>query len=264
MNNKTRWHENRTIRVVIWIGLGSFGTALAVFYRNYIIYSQYTNPPDLKFYPLAFEYIAFALVALLFPWSWQKGRSQPCKQILYVGLTGLGFLIFYVFTLNYLEWTVRDRSYDFWLSLRFTALHSGIYTLVIYTIISFVLHYMGFHRSKKPKNTDYLKHIHYRNRNKTILIPIDQAVLFESNGNYIELYTEDDKSYLVRITLQKLETQLDPEQFHRIHRRYIVNMACIQSYKSDHQGGYIIYLKDDRELKVSKTYSESLRTILRK
>ncbi len=52
----------------------------------------------------------------------------------------------------------------------------------------------------------------------------------ENKGTY--LHASTDRSYLMDVSLDKLEQELDPEKFFRISRKFIVNLAAIQDIVS--------------------------------
>lgn len=255
--------KNKSVKAFVWLSLGAFGTTLSVFFRNYIIYSQYDEPPPLLFLPLLFEYAAFSLIAFLFPWSWRIMSKNWKLRAISVITTCLLFVIVYVFALNSLEWHSHGRTYNFWRSFQFTALHSSLLSMVIYTIISFVLYRIGIADQSEPISKDWLTRIPYRLQNETFFIELDQVQYFESYGNYISIYTDTSQRHLIRKTISGLEHELDPKKFSRIHRRRMVNVEKIISFSGNPNGGYKIFLKDKKLLKVSRSYSEKIRPLLR-
>ena len=62
------------------------------------------------------------------------------------------------------------------------------------------------------------------------LIPIpDEAIAyFHTEHELVYLTTRADKKYVIDYTLEQLESLLDPVQFFRINRQFILNMTAIQ------------------------------------
>ena len=83
----------------------------------------------------------------------------------------------------------------------------------------------------------------------------------EAQGYYAALHT-DDGSFLLRRSLTRLEEELDPENFIRVHRSTIVNLDHVQSYK--HAGGstYQVRLKQGQALPVSRSRIRTLESVL--
>ena len=64
--------------------------------------------------------------------------------------------------------------------------------------------------------------------------------------------------YLHREVLGRLEAQLDPRRFVRIHRSHIVNFDFVHELLQDAHGDYEVILKDAAPLKVSRMYRSRL------
>ena len=82
---------------------------------------------------------------------------------------------------------------------------------------------------------------------------------FEASGNYVRIHT-GKVSHLIRETMQRVESQLDPSMFVRIHRAVIVNLDRIRELQPWFAGDYVVILHDGRQLKLSRTYREHLHT----
>jgi two-component system LytT family response regulator len=85
----------------------------------------------------------------------------------------------------------------------------------------------------------------------------------EANGNYVRLHV-GAQTHLVRGTMAHIESQLDPEQFVRIHRSTIVNVDRIQELQSSFGGEYVVCLRDNTRLTLSRGYREGLQAKLGK
>jgi two-component system, LytTR family, response regulator LytT len=62
-----------------------------------------------------------------------------------------------------------------------------------------------------------------------VLIPQDEILYLESDGNYVQVVSEN-KKVLVRQSLDSIASELEPKQFFKIHRSYIVNTSQIIQY----------------------------------
>jgi len=63
----------------------------------------------------------------------------------------------------------------------------------------------------------------------------------EAQGNYVRVHV-GQQEHLVRDTMSHLESELDPQQFVRIHRSTIVNVDRIQEMQSSFNGEYVVLL----------------------
>ena len=225
---------------------------LATYYRRYHIFSVYENPMPVFLFSIAFDYIAFSLVAFLFPWSWKKALNRW----VWVGMTGLVFVITYLFFSSLIEWLESARPYSFISGFKFTLMHSGPYTILVYGLISVCLFFL-IKRSDDKGNQKFPDRIPIRKKNQTFILELDNVFLIEADGNYLSLYLDDEK-YLMRKTLKEFEKQLDPNRFIRIHRKFIINKSFVQTLKADVNGGYLITLLHGKTVKMSKSYLSEL------
>ena len=84
---------------------------------------------------------------------------------------------------------------------------------------------------------------------------------WETDGNYVRLHV-GPANHLIRATATSIETQLDPRQFLRIHRRFIVNIDRVLEVQPWFGGDSIVLLKNGAKLRLSRTYRERLHSRL--
>lgn len=83
----------------------------------------------------------------------------------------------------------------------------------------------------------------------------------EAEGNYIVLHTGKEK-HLIRETMVRLESRLDPTQFVRIHRSAIANVERVKEVRSALDGEQVLVLEDGTRLPVSRGYRDALQRLL--
>lgn len=66
-----------------------------------------------------------------------------------------------------------------------------------------------------------------KSETKTFKMPQTEIVYLEASGNYTNIVSES-QSYKIYQPLYKIEEELDPKRFLRIHRSYIVNIGKIR------------------------------------
>lgn len=84
------------------------------------------------------------------------------------------------------------------------------------------------------------------------VIPVAQIDYLEAQDDYVAIHATG-KQYLKQQTLSSFEGSLDPAQFIRIHRSYIVNVervARIEPYTKDSR---VVILQDGTQLSVSQS-----------
>jgi two-component system LytT family response regulator len=85
----------------------------------------------------------------------------------------------------------------------------------------------------------------------------------EAYGNYVRLHTGREM-HLVREKMSAFAEKVDPLQFLRIHRSYVVNVDRITRLSAyEHAGEYLVVLRDGTRLRSSRSYSAAIRKLLR-
>lgn len=85
----------------------------------------------------------------------------------------------------------------------------------------------------------------------------------EAAGNYVRMHV-GLQEHLVRDTMGHLESQLDTQQFMRIHRSTIVNVDRIQEMQSSFNGEYVVLLRSGTRLTLSRGYRDAIQARLGK
>ena len=97
---------------------------------------------------------------------------------------------------------------------------------------------------------------------KLHIIPLEELIYIQSDGDYVQLVSKDGK-YLKEQTMKYFEIHLPQNQFVRIHRSYIVNIAYITRIESYGKQNQIVGLKNKEWLKVSISGYKLLKETLR-
>lgn len=89
-----------------------------------------------------------------------------------------------------------------------------------------------------------------------IFINMNAIIYCEGRENYTNIYTKDNKSYLVSKTLRKYEDLLSEINFYRIHKSYLINLNEVQKYIKG-EGGQVV-MSNSKVLDVSRRKKETL------
>jgi two-component system, LytTR family, response regulator len=108
---------------------------------------------------------------------------------------------------------------------------------------------------------EYLGRIVVKDRHKIHIIPVDQVRYIESMDDYVMIYTKESH-FMKQKTMKYFESALDPRNFIRIHRSYIVKVDEINQLQQYEKESYIVILHDKTKLKVSKTGYKNLKDVL--
>ncbi|MEO5959480.1 MAG: LytTR family DNA-binding domain-containing protein [Opitutaceae bacterium] len=101
-----------------------------------------------------------------------------------------------------------------------------------------------------------------RESGRVYFVAIADIEWLEASGNYVALHVTGGKTHLVHETMAAMEAKLDPAHFARIHRSTIVRIERIKELLPHFNGEYVVVLKDNTRLKLSRSYLESARAAL--
>ncbi|WP_421939139.1 LytR/AlgR family response regulator transcription factor [Pedobacter sp.] len=93
------------------------------------------------------------------------------------------------------------------------------------------------------------------------IIPTSDINYLEADDDYVKLNTIDGVFYKNK-TMSYFEQTLDQTQFIRIHRSYIINLAQVTKIELKEKDSYVVLLKSDIWLPVSKTGYTKLKAAL--
>ena len=116
--------------------------------------------------------------------------------------------------------------------------------------------------SDQPLPTPYNQELIIKNNdNEKIFLPVKDIRWIDAAGDYMCVHTIKE-THIVRITMKKLASLLDPTTFVRIHKSTLVNVNNIKSVKSLRNSESILELGDDIKLKVSRNYSAAIQQLI--
>jgi len=95
------------------------------------------------------------------------------------------------------------------------------------------------------------------------LLPIEDVDWIEAYGDYVKIHV-GATAHLIRESLNNVEERLAPGAFLRIHRSAIVRLNRIATLSSLPNRDCSVTLENGTSLRVSRTYSNHLRRLLRK
>ena len=114
---------------------------------------------------------------------------------------------------------------------------------------------------KEFDRDEFLDRIVVKDRSKINIISVDQILYIESMDDYVMIYTEKGR-HIKQKTMRYLEGALNPKDFVRIHRSYIVRINEIKEIQQYEKESYIVILKNKAKLKVSKSGYKKLKEVL--
>ncbi len=71
---------------------------------------------------------------------------------------------------------------------------------------------------------------------ETIALKLEDVVLFYTQNRVVFVLDKDDRKYMYDKSLAELEEELDPREFFRVNRQYILHIDAIKSFKPYERG----------------------------
>lgn len=93
------------------------------------------------------------------------------------------------------------------------------------------------------------------------VVPIDRIDFVEAQDDYIAVHA-GDRTLLKDQPLSRLEAQLDPRRFVRVHRSYLLNLDRLAKLEAATRDTKAAVLRDGRRLPVSRSGLERLQQLL--
>lgn len=90
-----------------------------------------------------------------------------------------------------------------------------------------------------------------------VLLNVEEIDWCEAEANYVRVHARS-RAFLVRMTMNELESRLLPERFARTHRSTIVNVDRISDMLPASHGDFDITLKDGTTIRLSRSYRDRL------
>ncbi len=82
-------------------------------------------------------------------------------------------------------------------------------------------------------------------------VTLSDIRLFESEGNYVRVYFDDNKPLILR-SLNNLDKRLNDKSFFRANRKHIINLKWIENIETWFNGGLLVILKDGKKIEISR------------
>lgn len=115
---------------------------------------------------------------------------------------------------------------------------------------------------KRMRNANRFDRLPIKTENGTSFIRINEIDWAEAEGNYMRVHASGG-SVRFRETVEMFCERLPMDQFIRIHRSIVVNLDRIVRVEPWTHGEYVVVLGNGTKLKSGRTYSESVRALLR-
>lgn len=90
-----------------------------------------------------------------------------------------------------------------------------------------------------------------KDSDKCWFVKLENVRLFESDGNYIKIYFDNQKP-MIHKSLNALDEKLDDRFFFRASRKHVINLTWVESIESWFNGGLMVVLRGGDKVEVSR------------
>jgi len=113
-------------------------------------------------------------------------------------------------------------------------------------------------RQHFAESDEKLHRVVIKKSGKIHVISTGDINFLEAQDDYVMIYTDEGK-YLKQQTMKYFEKHLVNQQFVRVHRSYIANIACIERIEPYEKSNFILILKDGNKVPVSRSGMQVLK-----
>jgi two-component system LytT family response regulator len=109
----------------------------------------------------------------------------------------------------------------------------------------------------KTEQPRHLERLMIKSSGRVFFLRAEELDWIEADGNYLRVHVGRE-SHLIRETMNRLASKLDPDKFLRIHRSTLVNIERIKELQPLFSGDYVVILRDGKQLTLSRSYRDKL------
>jgi two-component system LytT family response regulator len=115
----------------------------------------------------------------------------------------------------------------------------------------------------ESKQAKHLERVVIKESGRVFFLGVDEIDWIEAQGNYVQIHTKRG-AYLLRETMNGIESSLDPRKFLRLRRSTVVRIEMIKELHPLFNGEYEVILKDSTQLTSSRRYRKNLDAVLKR
>lgn len=110
---------------------------------------------------------------------------------------------------------------------------------------------------------DHVEEMVIKEKGRSYQVKMKDVIFVRAESNYLILQTKD-RHYLLRMTLNMMESDVDPKQFIRIHRSYMVNLAHVRGARYSGNNEFVFTMSNGQHLLSGRSYRDQVSDALSK
>lgn len=113
-----------------------------------------------------------------------------------------------------------------------------------------------------PKHSDEQHRIVVKDGSQIVILPVNEVTHIEAYDDYVKIFNAKT-FFLKKRTMSYYEDLLNPSQFVRVHRSFILNMEQLTRIEPTDKTNYTAVLKNGTRIPLSRAGHAKLKGLLR-
>jgi DNA-binding LytR/AlgR family response regulator len=113
------------------------------------------------------------------------------------------------------------------------------------------------------RTATYDREVWVRSGKEELRLQVDAIEWIQAEGDYIRIHTPA-RNYYLRGSLRALEASLDPAQFARVHRSFLVRQDRVAKLRRDDDGALFLLMAGGAEIPVARRFRVAARRLSRR
>ncbi len=114
-------------------------------------------------------------------------------------------------------------------------------------------------RLREALTSGPMSRLFVRTGNGIVPVLVNEVMRFEAAGDYVTAFTSRAR-YLIHVSLNRLESRLDPQKFARVHRAHMVNLDHVSAFRKQARG-FVAELTDGSRIPISRERARDIRDL---
>jgi len=120
----------------------------------------------------------------------------------------------------------------------------------------------GLADSEKLGQEQYTTRMVFKSRGRILFLLVKEIRWIAAEENYVRIHAANE-SHLLRETIGRLESRLDPLNFLRVHRSSIVNLHYVKEVRSEADGDATVVLISGEKIPMSRSYRSRMQRLMK-
>ncbi len=117
-------------------------------------------------------------------------------------------------------------------------------------------------QSSVTKHSDEQHRIVVKDGSQIVILPVQDVTHFEAYDDYVKIFNAHT-FFLKKRTMNYYEDLLNPTQFVRVHRSFIINLNHLTKIEAVDKTNYVAVLKNGTKVPLSRNGHAKLKTVLK-